>query len=142
MRTSIDTNIISIILTGTAISQQLSNLLGRAGDDGALVICGPVYAELMAYPNMTETYLHGFLTQTRVEVDFAIDEPVWREAGRKFAEYASRRRESAGSKAKRLLTDFIIGAHALLYCDRLCTLDTELFSKNFPKLQLIGSESL
>jgi hypothetical protein len=35
-----------------------------------------------------------FLSKTHIVMDFALDEAVWREAGRTFAEYAERRRQS------------------------------------------------
>ncbi len=137
MRTAIDTNIISALWSGSAPSAQVASLLTRAADEGALVICAPVYVELMAYPNATGAYLGHFLASTRVEVDFVIDEPVWREAAQRFANNAHLRRKSGGGDAKRLLVDFIIGAHAFLHTDRLFTLDPHRFTKDFPKLRLI-----
>ena len=137
MRTAIDTNVISVVWSGRGPSAQVAARLADAASDGALVICAPVYVELMAYPNMTGDYLDEFLASTRVEVDFVIDEPVWREAAQRFAQYARRRRRSGGSEAKRLSIDFIIGAHASWHSDRLFSLDPQRFSRDFPKLQLI-----
>ena len=137
MRTALDTNIISAIWSGSASSVQIAGTLAQAANEGALVICAPVYVELRAYPNMTAEYLERFLAHTRVEVDFLIDAPVWREAGQRFAHYAHRRRKSGGGEAKRLLVDFIIGAHASLQTDRLFTLDPHRFTKDFPKLRLM-----
>jgi predicted nucleic acid-binding protein len=45
-------------------------------------------------------------------------------------------RSRAGGK-KRLLVDFLIGAHAFLCADRLLTLDPHRYVQNFPKLRLI-----
>ena len=115
----------------------MADVLAQAANEGALVICAPVYVELMAYPKATGQYLDQFLASTRVEVDFVIDEPVWRETAQRFAAYARRRRKSGGGEPKRLLVDFLIGAHALLHADRLFTLDPHRFTKDFPKLQLI-----
>ena len=137
MRTAIDTNIISVIWSGSASSRRVASVLAKAAGEGALVICAPVYIELMAYPNATAEYLDQFLASTRVEVDFMIDEPVWRETARRFADYVHRRRKSGGGEAKRLLVDFIIGAHASLQADRLFTLDPHRFTKDFPELRLI-----
>lgn len=138
MRTALDTNIISVIWSGSATSAQVVTVLAQATDEGALVICAPVYVELMAYPNATAEYLDRFLASTRVEVDFVIDELVWREAAQRFASYARRRRKSGGGDAKRLLVDFVIGAHASLHADRLFTLDPHPFAVDFPKLRLIS----
>jgi hypothetical protein len=137
VRTALDTNVISAVWSGSSPSAQVASALAQAGNEGALVICAPVYVELMAYPGATTEYLDKFLASTRVEVDFLIDEPVWREAARHFAEYARRRRKSGGGEAKRLLVDFVIGAHASVHADRLFTLDPHRFAKDFPKLRLI-----
>jgi hypothetical protein len=142
VRTAVDTTIISALWSGTGPSAKVASLLTMAADEGALVICAPVYVELMAYPNATREYLDQFLASTRVEVDFGIDEPVWREAAERFANYAHRRRKPGGGEAKRMLADFIIGAHASLQSDRLFTLDPRRFTKDFPKLPLMGLEAL
>jgi len=137
MRTALDTNVISAIWSGSAPSADAARVLAQAANEGALVICAPVYVELMAYPNATDQYLDQFLASTRVQVDFVIEEPVWREAALRFAAYARRRRKSGGGEVKRLLVDFIIGAHASLHADRLFTLDPHRFTKDFPNLRLI-----
>src|SRR5208283_6125072 len=133
MRTAIDTNIISTIWSGSAPSTHVASVLAQAANEGALVICAPVYVELMAYPNATGQYLDQFLASTRVEVDFVIDEPVWRETAQRFANYAHRRRKSGGGEARRLVVDFLIGAHASLHADRLFTFDPRFYTQDFPK---------
>jgi len=142
VRTAIDTNIISTVWSGNSPSEQVASVLAQAGNQRALVICAPAYVELMAYPNATRQYPDQFLATTRVEVDFVIDEPVWRETGQRFASDARRRPKSGGDEAKRSLVDFLIGAHASLHADRLFTLDPRRFAQDFPKLPLIGLEAL
>jgi predicted nucleic acid-binding protein len=111
--------------------------LAAAHREGGLTIAGPVYAELQAYPRVTPALVDEFLISTGVSVDFRIDEKIWREAGFRFAKYAARRRASRAGSAKRLLADFVIGAHALLRADRLLTLDTGRFAQDFPELKII-----
>ena len=137
MRTAIDTNIVSVVWSGKSPAEQVASVLAQAANSGALVVCAPVYVELTAYPGVNAAYLDHFLASTRVEVDFAIDEPVWRLAAQRFAQYAGRRRKSGGGEPKRMLVDFIIGAHASLHADRLFTLDPHRFDQGFPRLQLI-----
>jgi predicted nucleic acid-binding protein len=137
MRTAIDTNIISSIWSGSAPSTHAASVLGQAANEGALVISAPVYVELMAYPNATGQYLDHFLASTHIQVDFVFDEPVWRETAQHYAAYARRRRKSGGGESKRLLADFLIGAHALLQADRLFTLDPHRFAQDFPNLRLM-----
>ncbi|MGH8246926.1 MAG: type II toxin-antitoxin system VapC family toxin [Gammaproteobacteria bacterium] len=137
MRTAIDTNVISALWSAGPLASQFATVLGRAGIEGGLVICGPVYAELLAHPDATEQFVDEFLATTHVSVDFTLDEAVWRDAGRRFASYARRRRRSRGRDPKRLLVDFLIGAHASLCADRLLTLDNRRYSKDFPNLRLM-----
>ena len=51
-----------------------------------------------------------------------------------YAAYAQRRRRSKDASPKRLLVDFIVGAHATLKADRLLTLDADRYKLAFPKL--------
>jgi predicted nucleic acid-binding protein len=133
MRTAIDTNVISALWSGEPASQGMAALLGRAQDEGGLVISAPVCVELLAHPRATLSILQQFLERTRMATDFLLDEAVWRAAGAAYAAYARRRRSKDG-EPKRLLVDFIVGAHALLKADRLLTLDRGRYSLAFPKL--------
>jgi predicted nucleic acid-binding protein len=100
-----------------------------------LVVCAPVYAELLAHPKAKPGFVDEFLALTDVLVDFDLDEAIWREAGRSFAAYA--RRLEAGARPKRLLVDFIVGAHAVRRADRLLTLDPGRYARHFPGLPLL-----
>jgi predicted nucleic acid-binding protein len=142
VRTAIDTNVISTLWSGSPVVARVTALLGRVAREGALVVCGPVYAELVAHPRVTQQYIDQFLAATRVEVDFVLDEPAWRETAVRFADYARRRRKSAGGEIRRLVVDFLIGAHASLYADRLLTFDSHFYVRDFPQLSLIGLEAL
>jgi hypothetical protein len=115
----------------------MAALLGRAKSEGGLAICAPVYVELLAYPKATKTFLEQFLAATHIVTDFLLDEAVWQEAGAAYARYAQRRRQSKDGSSKRLLVDFIVGAHALLKADRLLTLDAPRYRVAFPKLVMV-----
>ena len=104
---------------------------------GGLVVSAPVYAELLAYPKATESFVNDFLADTGIAADFEFQQPVGLEAGRRFARYAKRRRRSAHQGPKRLLADFIIGSHALAQADRFMTLDPKRYGRDFPELRLI-----
>jgi predicted nucleic acid-binding protein len=137
MRTSVDTNILSALWSNESSVPAVLRMLTEAKRSGAVVICGVVYAELMAHPNATESLLNNFLEKTGISVDFSFDKAVWVEAGRRFAAYADRRRKANVPGAKRFLADFLVGAHALLQADRLLTLDTDRFRLDFPELRLL-----
>lgn len=106
----------------------MAELLGASHNKGGLVICGAVYAELLAHPKATPRFVDNFLQQTSVTVDFDTDEHIWRDAARAYARYA---------QSKRLLVDFVVGAHAMHRADRLLTLDASRYTQDFPKLALV-----
>ena len=140
MRTAVDTNVVSALWSREPLASRLAALLGQAQGAGALVICGPVYAELLAHPLAEEAFVRQFLTDTHVRVDFELDESVWRKAGQGFSAYAKRRRSSGGGEPRRLLVDFLVGAHAELRAERLLTLAASRYVQDFPGLNLMEVE--
>jgi predicted nucleic acid-binding protein len=80
--------------------------------------------------------INRFLHDTGILSDFLLGEEVWREAASRFARYATRRRKSGGQAPKRMLVDFIVGAHALVTADGLFTLDRDRYTRDFPELRL------
>jgi predicted nucleic acid-binding protein len=137
MRTAIDTNVLSALWSSEPISSLVDRALNKARIEGALAVSAALYAELLAHPKMTEERMNAFLGETGVTVDFDLPKQIWLEAGRRFTRYVQRRRRSGDGRARRLLADFIIGAHALTQADRLMTLDPGRFKRDFPELQLI-----
>lgn len=137
MRTAVDTNVISALWSREPLASQMAALLGRSQSEGGVVICAPVYAELLAHPKTTAEFVDEFLAKADIAVDFLLDEQVWREAGRVFAANAKRRRRSGERRPKRLLVDFLVGAHAGLGADCLLTLDASRYEQYFPQLRLI-----
>jgi len=101
-----------------------------------LVVSAPVFAELMAAPGRTESFLDSFFRATGIRIDWTLDEEIWRAAGRAFQQYAGRRRKQA-SGPRRILADFLIGAHAFVGGHRLLTLDDHLYRAAFPALGLV-----
>jgi predicted nucleic acid-binding protein len=137
VKTAIDTNIISALWSVEPLVAEVSAELADAHNAGGLTIAAPVYSELLAYRGMTEDRLDEFLSTTGVFVDFDLEEDIWRVAGSRFAQHAARRRSGRAAHPRRLVADFVIGAHALLRADRLLTLDTSLYKQDFPDLKII-----
>ncbi|HZL68763.1 MAG TPA: hypothetical protein VFC29_15695, partial [Candidatus Limnocylindrales bacterium] len=69
-----------------------------------------------------------------IPVDWNLDEMVWRAAGRAFQRYAERRRKQRDPGTRRILADFLIGAHAETRGYRRLTLDERIYRPAFPKL--------
>jgi hypothetical protein len=65
-----------------------------------------------------------------------LNEPIWRSAGRAFQAYAERRRKQRDHGTRRLLADFLIGAHADIRSYRLISLDERLYRAAFPTLKI------
>ena len=139
MLSAIDTNVISALWSKEPTAHRMAELLQRAREAGGLVICAPVYAELRAYPGATVPFIEKFLEDTGIRVDFTLSRSIWHEAGEAYAAYAERRRTSSGKGSKRLLVDFIVGAHAKREADLLLTLDTDRYRTGFPEIKLIDA---
>lgn len=137
MRTAIDTNIFSAIWTGESSVPKLLAQLTTAKQEGALLISPFVFAELLAYPSAKESFVRGFLESVGVAVDLKIDAQVWSVAGLRYARYVARRRQAIGEAPRRILADFLIGAHALVQAERLMTLDPSRYRQDFPELRLL-----
>jgi predicted nucleic acid-binding protein len=139
MRTALDTNILSAVWGGEATGAEIVSLLGVLHRQGSLVVCGPVYAELRAHPMVERQFIDEYLKRRKIDVDLDLSHEVWDAAASAFADYANRRRQSGGDQPKRLLADFIVGAHALKRADRLLTLDAKRYQTAFPDLQMVVS---
>lgn len=133
---AVDTNVITgLWLENDPFSYVAQETLGKASKRGSLVIVAPVYAELLATPSKSRVWLDGFLDDVGIKVDWVIRETIWLEAGQSYALYAERRRREGKESPRRILADFVIGAHALRQADRLLTSDV-WYKTNFPKLKL------
>jgi hypothetical protein len=139
MTTTVDTNVVVALWDkDRGISLAAQSALDNALSRGALVLSAPVLAELMAAPGRSETFIDAFLRDTGLTVDWNLDEATWRAAGRAFQKYAARRRAQLPQGPRRLLADFLIGAHAVVRGHRLLTLDDRLYRAAFPRLVLVG----
>lgn len=139
MLSAIDTNVISALWSNEPQAPRVAVLLNEARELCGLVIAAPVHAELMAHPLVVNGFVDRFVSDTGIRVDFDVRERVWRSAGATYADfYAARRRRSAGGEPRRLLVDFLVGAHASLMADRLLTLDSDRYLTHFPDLELVG----
>jgi len=138
MTTAVDTNVIVALwdrdpCLSSAAQSALDAALGR----GTLVVAATVFAELMAAPSRSELFLDSFFRETGINIDWALDESVWRRAGRAFQGYAARRRKQRDVGPRRILADFLIGAHAQEGGHSLLTLDDHLYRTAFPGLTVV-----
>ena len=137
MTTAIDTNVITALWdSDPTLSAAAQSALEEAFHRGNLVIAGPVFAELMAAPARSEAFVTSFLEDTGIGVDGSMDAAIWKAAGRSFQLYAERRHKQRDTGVRRILADFLIGAHADVRGYRLLTLDGRLYRAAFPSLTI------
>jgi len=138
MKSAVDTNVlIALWDEDDSLNTAALAAFRRAQALGGLVVPAPVYAELMAMPGRTETFLDQFFADTAIYVDWKFEEKIWRSAGRAFQSYVRRRSRQPASEPRRILADFLIGAYALCRGYQLLTLDDRLYRAAFPELTLI-----
>ena len=137
MISAVDTNVIVALWDADERDHLTAlDLLDEAASRGGIAICGAVYGELLAGPGRTEEFINNFLDDAEIVVNWSSSEAIWRTAASAFQKYAARRRRGRSGEARRILTDFYIGAHALENGHSLLTLDDGLYRAAFPKLSL------
>jgi predicted nucleic acid-binding protein len=136
VRTAIDTNIVSALWAGETTAGTVKKMLDEAAERGGLVICPVVYAELRAFPRATAAFVDKFLDDTGILPDWDIDRAVWQLAAERYEKYALRKRKQKMGEPKRLIADFLVGAHALLRADVLLTLDPRPYLRDFAELSV------
>ncbi len=139
MSIALDTNVIIEVIGGVAeVSGRAARTLRDQAARSSLVISPIVYTELFAHPAWNAEDVREFLRATGIAVDWELTSEVWTRAGQGFADYCRRRRRrrNAGSP-RRLVVDFVVGAHAL-EVGALLTGDVEFFRRIFPDLRIIA----
>src|SRR4051812_23722572 len=114
MTTAVDTNVLQGLWSGTpTVIAAAQAALEQASQQGAVVISPAVYAELVASPGRDALMIDRFIDVTRIRVDWLLEPTVWRTAADAFRSYSERRRmQERSGGPRRILADFLIGAHA------------------------------
>ena len=132
MITAVDTNVLlDLFRTDSPFHSRSREWLRRAYDRGAVIVCDLVYAELVpAFPSRIS--LDAALREIGAALS-PVDSSIAYEAGLRWKQY-----RASGGPRERIITDFLIGAHALATADSFLTRDLGVYSAYFPELR--GSE--
>ena len=129
MITSVDTNVLlDLFRTDSPYHSQSRGWLREAYGKGAIVVCDLVYAELVP-AFVDRSSLDRALNGIGAALS-PVDSSMAYEAGLQWKRYLS-----AGGPRERIITDFLIGAHALSAADSFLTRDRGFFSTYFPELK-------
>ncbi len=158
MITAVDTNmILDVLIPNEPFSESSKKLLDAYLSKGRLILCEVVYAELAArFPSEEE--LKQFLTETGMRLEYSNEKSLYT-AGTRWAKYARKsnkdrfscshcghgfevscpRCQKRISRRLHVLSDFLIGAHALINADCLLSRDLGIYKVYFSDLKVVGA---
>lgn len=134
MKTAVDSSVLLDVLMGDPRFGSTSReALRLAYDHGALVACEVVWAEVRAhfpaagpFQDALESLGVGF---DAVSADAAsLAGQLWRD---------SRKKRSAAGRDRRVVADFLIGAHAQQQAEALLTRDAGFYRAHFARLKVV-----
>ncbi len=135
MTSAVDTNVLlDLFLAIEQFEHQSMKWLQEAEEQGPIVICHVVYAELIPAFGDRDA-LEKALQRLNVVIS-PIDTAIACEAGLPWRQY----RWAVGPR-NRILADLLIGAHARSTADAFLTRDRGFYSTYFPELQIPRSFS-
>jgi hypothetical protein len=131
MRTAVDSSVLLCILRRQPGSEAWRAALGRAAEEGGLLLCPVVFAECsVGFPDADEAQAQ-FDSLGLIYDAFSPDCAYL--AGRIFLRYRLQ-----GGPRHHLLPDFLIAAHASVQADRLAAMDRGYLRLYFPDLPLLA----
>lgn len=129
MITAIDSSVILDVLVGDAsFAERAHNALNQARQQGALIVCETVVAEIC--PALSARDFPLFFQDWELAFYPSTFESA-RLAGEMMRIYLTR-----GGRKGRVVADFVIGAHAQLQADRLLTRDRGFYRNYFKRLDV------
>jgi predicted nucleic acid-binding protein len=132
MKTAADSSVLLDVFSADPVHGIRSREALRAAyDAGRLVACDVVWAEVRAHFERDADFDHAM---TVLGVEF---EPLAPEAARRAGELWRLRRGRSPGGARRVMADFLIGAHAATQAEALLTRDRGYYRSTFVGLKVI-----
>ena len=129
MITAVDTNVLlDVVLPDEQHGPRSAAWLRAACDAGAIIICDVVYAKLVPTFN-SRAELDGVLRELDVTLS-PTNASIAYEAGLRWKQY-----RRAGGPRQRIISDFLVGAHATAAADSFLTRDRGFYRAYFPELE-------
>jgi predicted nucleic acid-binding protein len=160
VKAAVDSKILFDLLAGDpAVAGAAGRVLATAAGAGPVVVCPVVYAELAAAFGDRQT-LDRFLGDTGLQLEAFSIEALWH-AGQAWRAYGRRRGQQVQCPPcghrfnldcprcqapvvwrQHLITDFLIGGHAVAQADLLITRDPGYYHTYFQQLQVVAPSAV
>jgi predicted nucleic acid-binding protein len=134
--TAIDTNILlDILLPDINFGTKSKEALRLCITEGSIIACDIVWSEISGFFNSKEK-LNEVMNILGLKFT-PINQDTATEAGIIWKKY-----RNSGGKKERIISDFLIGSHAIHQADRLLTRDRGFYKAYFNKLKIFDSSKL
>ena len=132
MLTAVDTNVlIDLLEADPEFGEASCRALKQASSEGGLLLCEVVWAEVFTLYHDQEDALRESLSSMNMKFS-----PLTQQSSKVAACCWHAYRKRAGDR-RRIAVDFLIGAHAMIQCDRLLSRDRVFYRDYFGALKLI-----